>query len=209
MRGQRHAQTTLFPPGKTRYPLYRRLGEPRGPSGQVRKISSPPGFDRRTVQPVASRYTDWAIAAYSSWKHLFGKWKKISCLFTQPSPCIVADKPYIFWSYIFHTILELISIQMVGLHTAHYCVRIFFHMGWIYFAAHSFFMNNTVKNGRIFRAHMPDLVSYSCSYAGLAHIFLPPRVATVLNCSLPNFRVRVFPLPPAKTFVIRDYFQAT
>ena len=49
-----------LPPGKTRYPLYRRLGGLRGPSGQVRKISPPPGFDARTVQPVASRYTDYA-----------------------------------------------------------------------------------------------------------------------------------------------------
>ena len=47
-----------LPPGKTRYPLYRRLGGPHGQSGQVRKISSPPGFNPRTVQPVASRYTD-------------------------------------------------------------------------------------------------------------------------------------------------------
>ena len=50
-----------LPPGKTRYPLYRRLGGPQGRSGQVRKISSPPGFDPLTVQPVASRYTDWAV----------------------------------------------------------------------------------------------------------------------------------------------------
>jgi len=49
-----------LPPGKTRYPLYRRLGEPQGRSGQVRKISPPPGFDPRTVQPVVSRYTDYA-----------------------------------------------------------------------------------------------------------------------------------------------------
>jgi hypothetical protein len=49
-----------LPPGKTRYPLYRRVGGPQGRSGQVRKISPPPGFDLRTVQPVASRYTDWA-----------------------------------------------------------------------------------------------------------------------------------------------------
>jgi hypothetical protein len=47
-----------LPSGKTRYPLYRRLGGPQGRSGQVRKISTPPGFDPRTVQPVASRYTD-------------------------------------------------------------------------------------------------------------------------------------------------------
>ena len=59
--GQRHAPAAL-PPGKTRYPLYRRLGGPQGRSGRVGKISSPPGFDPRTVQPVASRYTDCAIA---------------------------------------------------------------------------------------------------------------------------------------------------
>ena len=49
-----------LPPGKTRYPLYRRLSGPQGRSGQVRKISPPPGLDPRTVQPVASSYTDWA-----------------------------------------------------------------------------------------------------------------------------------------------------
>ena len=50
----------FLPPGKNRYPLYRRLGGPQGRSGQVRKISPPLGFDPRTVQPVASRYTDCA-----------------------------------------------------------------------------------------------------------------------------------------------------
>jgi hypothetical protein len=46
--------------GKTRYPLYRRMGEPQSRSGQVRKISPPPGFVPRTVQPLVIRYTDWA-----------------------------------------------------------------------------------------------------------------------------------------------------
>ena len=50
----------LFTPGKTTYSLYRRLGGPQGRSGQVRKISLPPGFDARTVHPVTSRYTDYA-----------------------------------------------------------------------------------------------------------------------------------------------------
>jgi len=45
-------------PGKTQYPLYRGLGGPQGQSGQVRKISTASGLDPRTVQPVASRYTD-------------------------------------------------------------------------------------------------------------------------------------------------------
>ena len=49
--GQRHAPAAL-PFGKTRY-----LGGPQGRSGRMRKISPPPGFDPRTVQPVASRYS--------------------------------------------------------------------------------------------------------------------------------------------------------
>jgi hypothetical protein len=50
----------FLPPGKTQYPLYRRLSGPQSRYGQVRKISPLPEFDPRTVQPVASRYTDWA-----------------------------------------------------------------------------------------------------------------------------------------------------
>jgi hypothetical protein len=60
--GQHHTTAALLP-GKTRYPLYRRLGGPQGRSGRARKISPPPGFDPRTVQPVASRYTDYAVPA--------------------------------------------------------------------------------------------------------------------------------------------------
>ena len=55
--GKRHVSAAL-PPGMSRYQLYRRLGRPEGRSGRVRKISPPPEFDPRTVQPVASRYTD-------------------------------------------------------------------------------------------------------------------------------------------------------
>ena len=55
--GQRQSPAAL-PPGKTLYPLYRRLSGPQGRSGRVRKISPSQGFDPRTVQPVASRYTD-------------------------------------------------------------------------------------------------------------------------------------------------------
>jgi hypothetical protein len=61
--GQRHALAALSP-GKTRYPLYRRLGGSQGRSGRVLKISPSRGFDPRTVQPLDSRYTDWAIPAH-------------------------------------------------------------------------------------------------------------------------------------------------
>ena len=47
-----------LPPGKSRYPFYRRLVVPQGRSGQVLKISPPTGFDPRIVQPVASHNKD-------------------------------------------------------------------------------------------------------------------------------------------------------
>jgi hypothetical protein len=69
----------FLPPGKTRYPLYRRPGGPQGRSGQVRKISPSPGFDPQTAQPVVSCYTDWAT------QHMVYYLNKIlrsySCLF--------------------------------------------------------------------------------------------------------------------------------
>jgi hypothetical protein len=61
--GQRQAPAAL-PPEETRYPLYRRLGGTQGRFGQERKISPLPGFDSRTVQPVARRYTDYAVPAH-------------------------------------------------------------------------------------------------------------------------------------------------
>jgi len=54
--GQRHAATAL-PPGKRHGSHF----GPHGRSGGVRKILSLPTLDSGTVQPVASRYTDWAI----------------------------------------------------------------------------------------------------------------------------------------------------
>jgi len=49
--GQRHAPAAL-PPGKTPYPLQRRVGGPQGRSGEVWKIPLPPGFDPRNVQSL-------------------------------------------------------------------------------------------------------------------------------------------------------------
>ena len=48
-----------LPPGKTRYPFYRRLGGPQGRSGRAENLV-PTWIRSPTVQPVASRYTDWA-----------------------------------------------------------------------------------------------------------------------------------------------------
>jgi len=73
MCGQCHTPATL-PPGKTQYPLYRRLGGPQGQSGWVWKISPPTGFNPRTVQPVVSHYTDCAIPV----EDIKTKWSEVT-----------------------------------------------------------------------------------------------------------------------------------
>jgi hypothetical protein len=45
--------------GETRYLFPRRLGGPQGRSERVENLV-PTGIWSRTVQPVVSRYTDWA-----------------------------------------------------------------------------------------------------------------------------------------------------
>ena len=62
---QRHAPAALTP-GKTRYPLNRKLRGPQDRSRRVRKTSPLTGFDPRTVQPVASSYTDYDVTTHLS-----------------------------------------------------------------------------------------------------------------------------------------------
>ena len=80
--GQRHAPAAL-PPGKTRYPLYRRLCGPQDRYRRVRKISPLPGFDPRTVQSVASHYINWAIPAAITRPWVFLQ----TCRNTSMKPC--------------------------------------------------------------------------------------------------------------------------
>ena len=65
----RSSQT--LPPGKTRYPFYRRLDGPRtGLDG--RKISSPPGFDSGPSSPYSV-----AIPTELPGPHVIKYWKKL------------------------------------------------------------------------------------------------------------------------------------
>jgi hypothetical protein len=50
----------LYPRERPRYPLYEGLGVSQDQYEWVRKISPLPESDHRTVQPVVSRYTDFA-----------------------------------------------------------------------------------------------------------------------------------------------------
>ena len=64
-RGRRVSVTPRphFTPRKDPVPIVQEVGRgAQSRSGQVRKFSPPPGFDPQTVEPVASRYTDWATS---------------------------------------------------------------------------------------------------------------------------------------------------
>jgi hypothetical protein len=90
--GQHHAPAAL-PQGKTRYPLYKRQGGPHGQYGLCEKKTPPPGFDPRTIQPVAGRYTDWATQPTISRKeiHIWNK-RKIGMSFDFVEEFNTADK---------------------------------------------------------------------------------------------------------------------
>ena len=61
----------LFTPVTEPVPIVQEAGWVPGPvwTGAENLAPPPPGFDPRTVQPVASIYTDWAVAA-----HIFNKY---------------------------------------------------------------------------------------------------------------------------------------
>ena len=53
-----------FTPGKDQVPIVQEAGWAPGPVWtDAENLAPQPGFDPRTIQPVTSRYTDWAIAA--------------------------------------------------------------------------------------------------------------------------------------------------
>ena len=71
-----------LPPGKTRYPLYRRLIGPQGWSGQARKISSPTGI--RSPDRLARSQSLYRLR-YSAHGRYQG-WIKIVCPFRVSNP---------------------------------------------------------------------------------------------------------------------------
>jgi len=56
----------LTPEKQNRHPLYRRPSEPWRSSERGRQISPGPKFEHRTLQPVASHYTDYTIQTTST-----------------------------------------------------------------------------------------------------------------------------------------------
>ena len=60
VRGQRHAPAALYPRERPGTHCTGGWVGPRAGLDRCEKSRPPPGFDPRSVQPVASRYTDYA-----------------------------------------------------------------------------------------------------------------------------------------------------
>jgi hypothetical protein len=65
--GQRHAPAAL-PPGKTRYPLYKRLDEPQGRSGRGRIIMPPPPQIQSPDMPNSVHIEVETVWCLSTWR---------------------------------------------------------------------------------------------------------------------------------------------
>jgi len=90
-----------LPRRKVQYPFYRRLGGPQGRSGRAENLVST-GILSRTVQPVVSRYTDWAnIGGTTHYYDYFTKqpnhlavWCELS---SSTPPLVKFTKPWTQW----------------------------------------------------------------------------------------------------------------
>ena len=106
-----------LPPEKTWYPLYRRLGGPQGRSGQVGKISPPPGFIPQTIQPIASRYTDYANrpTKYGTTLHLIKENMSCSVVSQQHKlqKCVLVEETCIKKSHIYFLSHKCLSFLFV------------------------------------------------------------------------------------------------
>ena len=60
-----------FTPEKGSVPVVQKAGWASGPVWTDVENHAPPGLDTRTVEPVASRYTDYAIPSYNVVSVLF------------------------------------------------------------------------------------------------------------------------------------------
>jgi hypothetical protein len=82
VRGWTPHPSLLTPGNETRYPLCKRLRSTQRRSGWVLKISLSPGFDTRTVQHLASRYTNWSIPTHKSYLYS-NKWSFLMYNFSE------------------------------------------------------------------------------------------------------------------------------
>ena len=91
---------SCFTPGKeTQYPLYMRLGGPKGLSGRLQKVLPTPSFNLQTVQPIVHCCTDYAVPCISLMCYKMWNWS------TAPLICLIIVEKM--------TLLYVISLYVI------------------------------------------------------------------------------------------------
>ena len=96
-----------FTPGMTRHLLYKRLGGPQGRFERMRIISHPPEFDRRIIQPVASRNTVYATGSIHITFYYY-LWQVVQSMDVFSGMLFVQDLQIchllsVIWKFVFHS----------------------------------------------------------------------------------------------------------
>ena len=81
----------LYPRERDPAPVLQEAGCAPEPVGRVRKISPSPGFDPRSIQPVASRYTDYPKCLYNSLAFIYVL-NSAKCRFTQRVTSVICSQ---------------------------------------------------------------------------------------------------------------------
>ena len=108
-----------LPPGKTRYPLYRRLGGPQGRSGQVRKISPPTGI-RSPDRPVRSQSLyRLSYRAHRTWYGVCNVFELLDCgssnvvIHVHEVACTIVFNSNILTAITINTVVFLVDISLI------------------------------------------------------------------------------------------------
>ena len=120
-----------LPPGKTRYPFYRRLCGPQGRSGRAENLVST-RIRSRTVQPIVSRYTDWATRPTHSFQSPVTNCKEFIYFFIITHTerfkftwgrYLVTKKPYIWYPRSL-LICEIFGTKLLGIEWTSFLERL-------------------------------------------------------------------------------------
>jgi len=111
-----------LPPGKTRHPFYKRLSGPQGRSGRAENLVHT-GIRSRTVQPVVSRYTDWATRPTRCNNIQFTYICKLLYMFRLVFPPIISSSYHCIYRPLLQTVVSvtLTTVSSNGLNNDRCC----------------------------------------------------------------------------------------
>ena len=161
-----------LPLGRSRYPLYRRLGPGAG-LDRCWKSCPPRGFDPRTVQPVVSRHTDWATRP-TNWRNNIGK-RKVLIVYTHSAWKLFAwrDTKLKFVCRLSRVLKFLCLTELFEWHRSSF-VFVFVSLSFCWFILRIFYIHGSV--------HRDSILVRSNKMQQYAGVYLLQIYSTCFGC---------------------------